>query len=317
MGRRVQASLPLAAGARPWVGPLMLDFSFVRVGFVTQLYWNRYGSFWLELARSAGLDVVSAPVEGVKERYHQPELAEVPAVAFRLAAAQAAALLDSGAEAVVVPRIARESEVARGSGQDPWVMDLEGSLRATLPALTGLVSVPSWFGDDTDPSAVAFLQRLGHEPALLRRTLERVRPLARPGRPAGTDLTLTPAAGKVVALVGQPWLVSPELERLAAADGERVMGQQRLDPEELREEGHRADARLVDPDAESLGATRLLGRRAAVGRLRIVVDEGSLSDAWLAKRLARAAHKPVETRSLRELLADQDPVDVLLRPQLD
>ncbi len=293
----------------------MLDSQLVRVGFVTQLNWRRYGHFWQALVESAGLTAVFADPDAVKERFGEPELAAVRGLAFRLAAAQAIALADC--DTVVVPQLVRETEVARGAGQDPWVMDFGGSLRSVLPGLQTLRSVPGWFDESTESRAFEFMQAHLHDTALSRRALDRTRSQARAPRPEAPNLAAAPGAPRTVALLGQPWLVTDALVKLAAREGERVVGQHRLDPEELRAEGMRVDVRLVDSDAEVLGAARLLGRRSAIGLLRLVVDEDSGSDAWLARRVQRGAHKPVEVITLQELLADRDPVDNLLDPRLD
>lgn len=295
----------------------MLDSQVVRVGFVTQLNWSRFGPFWVALAEAAGLEPVFATPDAVAERFRTLEAGSVPTVAFRLAAAQALALGAEGAESVVVPELVRASEVARGAGNDPWVVDLAGSLRSALPGLAPLHPVPSWFGAELETRAVGFLQAHGHDPALVRRALDRARSLARAPRPGGSDVGAGPAGTSTVAVVGQPWLVTPRLVALVGREGERVVGQHRIAPDELRAEGHRVEPRLVDSDAEALGAARLLGRRAAVDRLRLVVDAESGSDAWLAKRVARGAHKPLDVVTVQEALAGRDPVDALLHSRLD
>lgn len=296
----------------------MLDSQVVRVGFVTQLNWARYGGFWVALAGAAGLDAVFADPELVKERFAAPELAAaVPTVAFRLAAAQALALTDAGAESVVVPELVRASGVARGAGQDPWIVDFPGSLRSALPGVGPVHAVPGWFGAELETRAVEFLQAHGHDLALVRRALDRARPLARPQRSGGPQVPSAPAGATVVAVIAQPWLASPRLDELVRREGETVVGQHRSDPDELRAEGLRAEPRLVDSDAEVLGAARLLGRRAVVDRLRLVVDAESGSDAWLAKRVQRGAHKPLDVVTVQEALAGTDPVDALLRSRLD
>lgn len=295
----------------------MLDSWVVRVGFVTQLNWRRYGPFWRELASTAGLGPVAADPAAVKERYAAPELAAVPSVALRLAAAQALALASAGVETIVVPQLVPESQVARGAGQDPWAMDFAASLGSAVPGLRALYAVPGWLGDEVEPRAVQFLQAHGHDAALVRRALDRARPHAKPPRQDAPNLSVRPGETRTVALLGQPWLIDDALERLAAGAGEHVVGMHRLNPGELMAEGWRADERLVASDAEVLGAARLLGRRAAVDRLRLVVDEESGTDAWLARRLAKLAHKPMEVVTLEELLAGRDPVDALLHARLD
>jgi len=293
----------------------MLDSQLVRVGFVTQLNWRRYGHFWQALVESAGLTAVFAGPDAVRARLDTAQEAGVPALAFRLAVAQALALKDC--DTLVVPRLVRETEVARGAGQDPWVMDFGGSLRSVLPGMQALTTVPGWFDESVESLAFEFLQARLHDAALVRRALDRTRSYARAPRVDAPSLVQLPGETRTVALLGQPWLVTDALVELATRAGEHVVGQHRLDPEELRQEGLRVDARLVDSDAEVLGAARLLGRRSAVSLLRLVVDEGSGTDAWLARRVGRSAHKPFEVITLQELLADRDLVDTLVDPRLD
>lgn len=295
----------------------MLDSQVVRVGFVTQLNWRRYGHFWLELVRAAGLEPVFADPALVREHFLGTELDGVPTLAFRLAAAQALALGDAGVGSIVVPELVRESDVTRGAGQDQWIMDFAASLRAAVPGLRPLRSVPSSFGPDLESRAVEFLQALNHELPLVRRALDRARPHARPLRHDSPNLTVLPGESRTIAVLGQPWLVTDALVALATQPGEHLVGQHRLNPDEILAEGVRASGRLVDSDAEVLGAARLLGRRAAVASLRLVVDGDSGSDAWLAKRVQQGAHKPLEVVTLQELLGDRDPVDALLAARLD
>src|SRR5690606_10293630 len=144
----------------------------------------------------------------------------------------------------------------------------------------------------------------------------RVRTQARPYKPPPVTWNYRPGDLATVALLGQPWLLNDALAKAVSAPGEHVVSQHRLDPAQLREEGHRADPQLVDTDAETLGAARLTGRRSAVSRLRLITDSGSGSDAWLARRVEKAAHKAVEVVSLQDALAGLDAVDTLSNLQL-
>ncbi len=292
----------------------MVDSRLVRIGFLTQLSWRRYGRYWVELALAAGLEPAFADPEAVKEAWQDPDLSGVPTLAFRLAAAQALALADC--QAIVVPRLARESGVERGSGQDPWVMDLAARLRSALPGLPTLHAVPAWFDESLESESVTFLQTAIHDAMSVRRALGRVRPLAKAGKAGVPDLARR-GGTRTVAVLGRPWVVDADLARLVEGEGERTVGQHLFDPEELRSEGWRADERLVDGDAEVIGAARLLGRRAAVDALRLVVDEEASSDAWLANRVAKVVHKPLEVVTLQAVLTGRDPVDTLLRGPVD
>ncbi len=292
----------------------MVDSRLVRIGFLTQLSWRRYGRYWVELVKAAGLEPAFAEPSQVREAWQDADLVEVPTLAFRLAAAQARALADC--QLIVVPRLVRESEVARGAGQDAWVMDLATQLRSTLPGLPPLHAVPSWFDETVEQHSVAFLQSLIHDATSVRRALGRVRPLAKDEKAAAPDLGRRTDT-RNVAVLGRPWVIDETLMPLVVREGERPVGQHLFDQNELRDEGLRFDERLVDSDAEVIGAARLLGRRAAIDSLRLVVDEEAGSDAWLANRIGKVTHKPLEVVTLQAVLADRDPVDTLLRGRID
>lgn len=288
----------------------MLDSQAVRVGFVTQLLWPRYGHFWRQLAEAAGAESVFPTLEGVRAALDHEDVRSVPGAAFRLAAAQALSLAED-VDVLVVPRLNRDTGVARGAGQDPWAMDFPGALRNSLPGLPLTRSVAAELSADVEPDAVAFLQSLTGEAALVGRVWSRVRAQLRPYKPAPVTWNYRPGELATVALIGQPWLLNDALAEAVAAPGEHVVSQHRLDPLELRQEGHRADEQLVDTDAETLGAARLAARRSAVSRLRLVVDAGSGSDAWLARRVEKTVHKAVQVVTLQDALADLDAVDTL------
>lgn len=294
----------------------MLDSVLVRVGFVTQLLWRRYGHFWRQLAEAAGAETVFPTLAGVHAALANEVIATVPGAAFRLAAAQALSLSEQ-VDVLVVPRLNRESEVARGAGQDPWIADFPAALQNLVPGLPPLRSVPAELGPAVESEAVAFVQAMSRDAAQVGRVWSRMRTQARAFKPPAVNWNFLPGELATVALLGQPWLLNDALAAAAAREGEHVVSQHRLDPLELREEGHRADPQLVDTDAETLGAARLAARRSAVNRLRLVVDPGAGSDAWLARRLEKTLHKPLEVVSLPEVLTGLDSVDTLSNLQLD
>lgn len=288
----------------------------MRVGFVTQLLWHRYGSFWRQLVEATDAQVVLPSLEGVRAALTDDGVQNVPAAAFKLAAAQALSLAED-VDLLVVPRLNRESDVVRGAGQDPWISDFPGALQATLPNVPPLKSVPAQLGPDVEPEAVALVQHLTQSAAHVSRVWARVRAQAKPFRPAPVNWSVRPGELATVALIGQPWLLNDELAQAVTAPGEHLVSQHRLDPLELRAEGRRADPKLVDTDAETLGAARLAARRSAVSRIRLVVDTASGADAWQARRVEKLVHKAVEVVSLQYALAGLDSVDTLSNLQLN
>lgn len=294
----------------------MLNSAAVRVGFVTQLLWSRYGGFWRELVESAGAQAVFASEDGLRAKLADPAVAQVPTAAFKLAAAQALALADE-VDLLLLPQLNPESASARGGAQDPWIADFPQRLGATLPGLPNCRAVPAALDAAVESSAVELLQALLHDPAQVRRVWSRVRPAVRPVGGKAVSWSFRPGELTTVALLGQPWLLNDELTKALTRPGEHLVAQHHLDAAELRREGLLVDERLIGTDAEVIGAARLTARRGAVARLRLVVDAASGSDAWLAKRVERVAHKPVEVVSVQDALGGADPVDILANWQLE
>jgi hypothetical protein len=301
----------------------MLDFAAVRVGFVTQLLWDRYGSLWLDLVRDAGVEPLVARPEGVRTALGEPRVAAIAPLAFRLAAAQALALAD--ADMLIVPDLnagpsddrSGAGDLSRGGGADPWVADFPDALRSTLAGLPPLVAVPAFTGPGIEKTVVPALQNLVHDAHAVRRIWARRRAEARPTRPRAPRWTLIPGERRTVGLVGQPWLLSDDLAERATDEGDHVVAQHRLDPERLRREAARIDASLVPTDAEVVGAAGLFARRGGVDLIRVLADRGSGADAWLVDRLREHVRKPVEVRYLQDVIANLDPVDSLLVTPVD
>lgn len=283
---------------------------------MTQLLWPRYGLFWRDLTLAASATPVFPTLEGVRAALADAAVGQVPGAAFRLAAAQARSLAED-VDLLVVPSLNRDLGVQRGGGQDPWVADFPAALRNAVPGLPPLVAVPVNLDLGVQSIAVELLQTLLRDPAHVRRVWGRLRPGARPPNLPAVTWNLRPGQLATVALVGQPWLLNDALVAALAEPGLNLVPLHRLDPLELREEGLRSDARLIDTDAEVLGAARAAARRNAVSRLKLVVDPGAGADAWLARRVERVAHKPVEVLSLPDVLSNVDPVDTLSNLQLD
>lgn len=296
----------------------MIDSSAVRIGLLTQLLWPRYGEFWLELIRAAGAEAVLPTTEGVRLALEDDAVNAVPTWGFRLAAAQARSLAQD-VDMLVVPRLNGEEAARRGGAQEAFIADFPGALALALPGLPPLRAVPAELGDAVESDAVILLRDLLEGPAHVARLWARLQPSATTlaarrtagggqGQPAGTSAT---------ALLAQPWLLNDALAAAVTREGEHLLRQDEFEPTRLREEGLRRDGDLIGTDAEVLGAARLLGRRAGVSGLRFVHDPASGADAWLARRIERATHKPVELLALPDVLGELDPVDTLLNLPLD
>ncbi len=241
-------------------------------------------------------------------------------VAFRLAAAQACAL--NGCDAVIVPSLNPDSGAQRGSAQDRWTADFAGALKDAVPGLPELRAVPATVDESLEGPAATLLSWLLREPAAVERVWSRHKGLLAGGRWRREKAAATPPpangdrrGGQAVGLVAQPWLIT---DRVAAAVGEAVEGSgavvdaRRLRPERLREVGSRFEPRMLDSDAEVIGAARVLSGRGDVGRIVHLVDRASPSDAWLARRIREHSLKPVEEVSLDALLAGPLTMDDLV-----
>jgi len=299
----------------------VLDFPAVRVGFVTQLLWDRYGAFWLHLVEDAGAEAVRAGSGQVREALSDARVADVGPLAFRLAAAQAVALQGAGVDALVVPELnpaaTHGARDPRGGGADPWIADFPDALRSAVAGLPPLVTVPASLEPGVESTVVTALQNLLHDAHAVRRIWGRWRAEARPPRTAAARWTPGPGDRRTVGLVAQPWLLSDLLAGRAALAGEYLVAQHRLDPAVLRREGARVDAAAVATDAEVLGAARLFARRGGVDAVRLIVDRASSGDAWLAGRLQGIVRKPFEVRGLEDVLAGTDPIDTVLVAPVD
>lgn len=279
----------------------------MRVGFITQLLWPRYGDFWVKLVAAAGLEPVYASSERVRQSLDDPRLESVPGTAFRLAAAQALAL---PADVIFAPDLNPGESATRGGGQDAFIANFPEALATTFGGLPPVLGIPaSLTGEGLESLVVGTLLNLTHDPGLVRRVWERQRSRARAPRLAEPRWRVNPSAGGTVGVVAQPWLLSDVLAQRVAGS-RHFVAQHQLDPEGLRDEGRRVDARVVGTDLEVLGAARLLGRKGSVEALVMIADETSGADAWLVAQVQRHATKPLSVSYLQRL---DEPVTLLNR----
>ena len=176
----------------------------MRVGFLTSLLWERYGSFWHKLVTGVGADALFPEPTKLERALTDERLREIPGVAFKLAAAQALVL---DADIIIVPDLNPGEERTRGGGQDPWVASFPEALATTLGGLPPLVAVPAGLEPPPQTLAVNTLHALTRDPALVRRVWERNQSLAKPPRvpePRWRGLSNE----TVVGVIGQPWLLN-------------------------------------------------------------------------------------------------------------
>ena len=275
----------------------------MRVGFITQLLWSRYGRFWVSLLNGIGAEPQFATVEQVTETVQDERLAQIPGLSFRLAAAQALAL--QGCDFIVAPELNFGDTPARGGGQDPWIASFPDALASTLSGLPQVIGVPATLETDLQPLVLERLLPLSRDPAQVRRVWERTKGSVKPPRYPSLRWTRTPSETTTVGLLGQPWLLTDKLVETLKTEETHLVSQHQLDPETLRAEGWRLESRLSPTDAEVLGAARYLGRRGSVERLRLLVDKTSGSDAWLQTQVKRLVHKPLTVSYLQDVLTEE------------
>ena len=223
----------------------------MRVGFLTQLLFERYGAFWSALVASAGAVAVYPTRDGVMGHAADVDHDAVPSLSFRLAAVQAASLADC--DLIIVPELNPELDSARGSAQDRWVADLAGALADAVPGLPPLVSVAAYPDPAIESRAVSLLQQLVHETGAVTRVWAR-------NRAAAERMTTTIAAprrGPVAraglpsaALVGQPWLVTEAVAAAATEAALTGLSMRSVPLDQARAEGLSFDERLIPTDAE-------------------------------------------------------------------
>jgi len=285
----------------------VLHWQAVRVGFVNTVLWERYGPFWVELLRAAGAEVVLPSADDVVAA-----AAEVPADEGwmpLLARASLRALPD--VDLVLLPRLAPEDHQGPGSAQDPWVMDVAAMLARSEPGRASVWTVPAETGPGVEAVAIPLLTRAVGEVGRVRRVWEQFRVAAQqPWRPRAR--ANSGAGGRFVAVTGAPWWCTPALIAELARPGERLGGQHEVAPAELRAEGRRWRADLVDPDAEALGAVRRFARRGDVDVVRLIVDPARAADAWLARRARELAAARVEPVALDQVVTLSDVVRALV-----
>ncbi|MEX2540456.1 MAG: hypothetical protein WD314_01565 [Trueperaceae bacterium] len=286
----------------------------MRVGFVTQLLWTRYGKFWRMLLEEAGVEIIMPDREQTLQALESPRVAAVPGLAFKLAVAQAFSL--ERADVIVAPSLNAGSESQRGGGQDPWVADFPAAL-ATLGGLPPITGVPAWLEPQQETLVIETLQQVARDPGRVRRVWDRHRAGLR------VQSIREPAWGRIAAgrgtvgVVGQPWLLDDELVAKVVPDKTDGIGQHRLDPGRLRAEGSRIDPRMTPTDREVLGAARLFSRRGNVDELHLIIDESSGADLWLRDRVAKHGSKALVVHELKALLAGAGAEELLQHAPAD
>ena len=113
----------------------------MRVGFVTQLLWSRYGLFWQKLFESLDAEIVFPTKEDTLKHLSRLNDVSFSSYSFKIAAAQALSLDD--VDFLVVPDVNYGGSSLKGSGQDPWIADFPETLQQTFGALPKVIVAPA------------------------------------------------------------------------------------------------------------------------------------------------------------------------------
>ena len=269
----------------------------MRIGFVTQLLWSRYGDFWLRLFNEFEAETCFADRETCLKLFNDERLASIPGWVFRLAVAQSLSLHD--VDILVVPNLNSGEFGQKASGQDPWIANFPETLSSQFSGLPQVLAVPSTLEPGIETLVTTSLMNFSHDPARVRRALERHRGSLKEKRLAEPRWTKRSSEKELIGLLAQPWIDVKAL--LALPESSYVISQTEIDPKVLRAEGQRYDDKLIPTDQEVMGAARLMARRGSVDRLIFVADKDSGADLNLYARLQKLLHKPLELLYLQEL----------------
>jgi hypothetical protein len=280
----------------------------MRVGFLRQLLWPRYGEVWVKLLQNIEVEVQFADPTNVVQRFET--LADIPGVPFRLAVAEALALVET--DTLIVPDLNAGETVARGSGQNPWIVQFPEALQR-VAGLPLILKVPATLEGNLEPLVLETLLSFKRDPAKVRLSWERYQKELNPKRYPEPRWTKQPGQTEVVGVIGQPWLVTQQLLGLLETSHSlsHKVSQYQLSPALLREEAKRLEQRLIASDAEVLGAAHFFNRKGSVDRILMLVDTSSGADLWLEKQVRKIVTKPLEIVYLQNLIGEHG-VGVLL-----
>ena len=275
----------------------------MRIGFVTQLLWNRYGDLWSRLVQEVDAEPLYADSRATLDYLRDDRLKAIPALSFRLAAAQALALQQ--ADLLIVPELNAASNATRGAAQDPWIANFSEMLVTNISGLPPVVAVPAGHEPKLEGLVLETLLKVAHDPARVRRAWERHKGRAKQARkPVEARWQKRASETQLITVVHQPWINAKAF--LTAKEGIHLIDQSELDRQLLLQEGERFDAELIKTDQEVLGAARLMARRGGVDKLIFVADNASGADSWLASQVKKLSHKPVEVFYLQDIVSPEE-----------
>lgn len=277
----------------------LVNLLAMRVGFIKQLLWERYGQVWQSLFSGVEAELLEAAPDDIVQQFESVP-ADISGLFFKLAVAEALALGE--ADLLIVPDLNPNETVQRGSGQDPWIASLPEALQR-VAGLPPVVKVPASLEPSLEPLILETLLAVKRDPAKVKLVYERNIPNLKTKRYPEPRWTKLPGQKETVAVIGQPWLVTQPVLALLNLSETHVVSQQQLSPASLRGEAKRLEQRLIATDAEVLGAAHFFNRKGNVDKLLMIVDNTSGADVWLEKQVRKIVTKPLEVVYVQDLLA--------------
>ncbi len=280
----------------------------MRVGFITQLLWTRYGPFWVNLFRGIGAEVVFADAKSVTYQTKRADLEEIDSLVFRLAVLQALSL---NVNFIVAPEINYSSKGTKGSAQDPWIANFVDTLTNKVKGLPPIIGVPATLSipqHKLEKLVTQVLYPLARQVHDIKRVWERyynntkkqnyLKPYLNPRE-------------NYLGIIGQPWLVDEALISVLNT-ANPILAQYQLDYSYLQQEGLRVRDDLISSDSEVIGAAHYLGRKGNIQEITMLADKSSGADIWLTKRVKRIVHKPFTIKYIQDLLPMNELVNKII-----
>lgn len=249
---------------------------------------SRYLRFWEPYLADLGVDVArpTLPKRDAYELGRESLPGEAPPV--QLALGRILELSQaSRADAVLMPE---RTSVAG----DPWGAAFADVLSRRVSSLPALLPVPA-SGDAAASAATELGVRLTGNPGLVRRALDRRRPLLTP--PRETMPNLTAASRHTLAvigpedLLGEPFLLGTLPAELEALSIHAVFSTQ-VPRDILAERGLRAGG-ATPAEREFVGAFQTLEGKGPVRGSILAVPTSAAAYRTFAEKVAKTAHKPV------------------------
>lgn len=248
---------------------------------------SRYLRFWEPYLADLGVDVAT-PTLSKRDAYELGR-ASLPGEAPYVQLALGRILELSQAARVDAVLLPERTSVAG----DPWGAAFADVLARRLSSLPALLSVPA-SGDAAASTATELGVRLTGNPGLVRRALDRRRPLLTPARETMPNLGV--ASRHTLALVGpedllgEPFLLGTLPAELEALSVHAVLSAQ-VPRDLVAERGLRAGG-ATPAEREFAGAFQILEGKGPVRGSILAVPASSVAHRTFAEKLAKTAHKP-------------------------